>query len=278
MTELEWLKQESGLSDEELKAMEAVAGHTKFVGMLQKMIAGSEAATKAKTDAENERLALEKRYQEEFIPEMRKVTQDSLRAQAEAAAAKAQLEKAREYGIVPDAPASNAPAPEVRAPGSPDPNMLSRADFDNFSRSQANAIVKLNDLNAEHYKLFKEPLPDSQSLVDEVSRQHTLGHRDFTIQKAWESKFNVSQKRTEIQQAEQQKLIDEKVQAALQTERQKFGSNPGLVHGQPSRFATYKPSDSVTGGNEPWKSAAGMKKAANQPWRDKAVQKISAVA
>src|SRR6185312_11391107 len=98
MTELEWLKQESGLDDAELKAMEAVAGHTKFVGMLQKLIATNEQSTQAKTAAENERLALEKRYQEEFIPEMRKVTTDAMRATGEAAALRAQLEQARQYG------------------------------------------------------------------------------------------------------------------------------------------------------------------------------------
>jgi len=274
MTELEWLKQESGLNDDELKAMEAVAGHTKFVGMLQKLIGSSEAASTARREAEQARLDLEKRYQEEFIPEMRKVTQDSLRAQAEAAAAKSALEKAREYGIVPELPKSD-PVVEPRAPGSPDPNSLSRADLDRFSAAHSRAIISLNDLNSEHFKLFREPLPNSQELVDEVQRQHTLGHKDFTIQKAWESKFNVPQKRQEIQAAEQQKVIDEKVQSALKEERQKFGSHPGLVSGQPSRFSTYKPTDANGGGNEPWKTAPGMKKAANRPWRDKAVQKIA---
>ena len=81
MTEMEWLKQESGLTDEEMKAMEAVAGVGKFKAFLVKAVAANEQAKADKLAAENERLALEKRYNEEFIPEMRKVTQDSLRAQ-----------------------------------------------------------------------------------------------------------------------------------------------------------------------------------------------------
>src|ERR1700761_2064221 len=151
MTELEWLKQESGLTDDELKAMEAVAGHTKFVGMLQKLISTTDQSTTTKQAAEAERIALEKRYTDEFLPEMRKVTQDSIRAQGEAAAARAALEKAREYGIVPEPVATADPPP--RAPGSPDPNALSRADLDRIAAANSRAIISLNDLNAEHFRL-----------------------------------------------------------------------------------------------------------------------------
>ena len=275
MTELEWLKQESGLTDDELKAMEAVAGHTKFVGMLQKMIGSNEQAAKDKQAAEQARLDLENRYQNEFIPEMRKVTTDALAAKGEAARLQAQLQQAREYGIVPDAPAQQQAQQqqvqqEVRAPGSPDP----AEQFRQWSQAQSRAIITLNDLNAEHFKLFKEPLANSQELVDEVQRQHTLGHRDFTLQKAWESKFNVPAKRAEIQAAEIQKGKDEYAEAKLKEYKQKVGTNPNLVSGKDSRFATYKPSDANA--TEPWKVAPGMKKAANQPWREKAVQKIAA--
>lgn len=275
MTELEWLKQESGLSDEELKAMEAVAGHTKFVGMLQKLIATNEQSTKAKTEAEQARIDLENRYQNEFIPEMRKVTQDSLRAQGEAAAARAALDKAREYGIVPepDKPATPPPT-EVRAPGSPDPNAFNAAEF---AARQSRAIITLNDLNAEHFKLYKEPLANSQELVDMVSREHTLGHKDFTLQKAWETKYNVPAKRAEIAAAERQKDIDTAVAARLKEEKQKSGDNPHTRSGQPSRFSSYKPSDADSG-KKPWQVPAGMRKSANQPWREAASTKIASVA
>ncbi|MDE2099393.1 MAG: hypothetical protein KGL39_19230 [Patescibacteria group bacterium] len=274
MTELEWLKQESGLTEEELKAMEAVAGHTKFVGMLQKMIASSDEARKAKETAEAERIAFEKRYNDEFIPEMRRVTQDSLKAQSDAAAAKAALEAARQYGIVPPEPVvSNEPA---RAPGSPSPASATvpQDQFRDWASAQSRAILSLNDLNAEHFKLFKEPLSASQELMGEVQRQHMLGHKDFTIQNAWEAKYNVPAKRQEIQAAELQKAKEEYAEAKLKEYKQKNGSNPAMVSGQPSRFSTYKPSE---GNNtEPWKTPRSQQKVSNQPWRDKAAQKIAA--
>jgi hypothetical protein len=271
MTELEWLKQESGLTDDELKAMQAVAGQTKFVAMLQKIIGTNESSTAAAKKAEEDRLALEKRYQDEFIPEMRKVTQDSLRAQGEAAAAQAALKAAREYGIVPEATPPATP-PEVRAPGSPDPAAQAE-QFKQWSAAQSRAINTVSELNAEHFRLFKEPLPGSADLADEVTRQHTLGHKDFTLKQAWETKYNVPTKRAEIQQAERKAETDVAVQAALKEERQKHGSNPGLVSGQPSRFSHYKPSDGQAG-SEPWKTPPNMKKQANQPWRDKFADKV----
>lgn len=269
MTELEWLKQESGLSDEEMKAMEGIAGHTKFVGMLQKMIATNEQSTQAKTAAEQARIDLENRYQNEFLPEMRKVTQDSIRAQGDLAATRAKLEKAKEYGIVPEDP---APVDPPRAPGSPNADGLSRADFDNFRGAQSRTIIAVNDLNADHFRLFGSPLPDTQGLVDEVARQHTLGNKAFTLKQAWETKHNVAAKREEITKAEQLKH-DDGIRAE---ERKKIaeagGSNPNVRSGVQSRFSSYKPTDAASG-KEPWKASHSINER-NRPWREKAVSKV----
>ena len=131
-------------------------------------------------------------------------------------------------------------------------------------------MIALNDLNAEHFRLFGQPLGNTQELVDEVQRQRTLGHNDFTLQKAWETKHNVVAKREEIATAATQKKIDEAVNARLKEEREKNGANPGLRSGQPSKYSTYKTSDAT---KEPWK-APRMKSQANKPWRDKAVAAV----
>lgn len=269
MTELEWLKQQSGLTDDELKAMEAVAGHAKFVGMLQKIMVSNETAVKEKQDAEKARLDFEKRYNDEFIPEMRKVTQDSLRAQGEAASAQAALKAAREYGIVPEADKKD-PVDPPRAPGSPDPNLMTRDDFGRFSQSQSNTLIALNDLNAEHFRLFGSPLGDTQGLVDEVQRQRTLGNKNFSLKQAWETKHNVTAKREEITKAEQQKVIDAAITADRKTQAEKNGPNPNLRSGVTSRFGTYKATDS---GKEPWKSTHSINER-NRPWRENAVSKV----
>ena len=287
MTELEWLKQQSGLSDDELKAMEAVAGHVKFVGMLQKLMGENKAALDAKDAAEKTRLDFEKRYQDEFVPEMRRVTQDAVRATGEAARMKAQLERAKEYGIVPDDDAANGGNANAnanggnanananggappRAPGSPDPNLMTRDDFGRFSQQQSNVLITLNDLNAEHFKLFGSPLGNTQELVDEVQKQRTLGNKSYSLKQAWETKFDVAKKRGEIAAAERQKEIDTAVAAARKEDREKNGSNPNVRSGVPSRFSTYKPAEAA---DEPWKAphSAGQR---NKPWREKATPEI----
>lgn len=273
MTELEWLKQQSGLTDTELSAMEAVAGHAKFVGMLQKIMTSNEAAQRDKQEAETARLNFEKRYQDEFIPEMRKVTQDAVRATGDNARLKAQLDKAREYGIVPEEGNPNPnPAEPPRAPGSPNADNLSRADFDNFRGAQSRTIIAVNDLNADHFRLFGSPLPDTQGLVDEVARQHTLGNKTFTLKHAWETKHNVAAKREEITKAEQLKH-DDGIRAE---ERKKIaeagGSNPNVRSGVQSRFSSYKPTDAASG-KEPWKASHSINER-NRPWREKAVSKV----
>jgi pyruvate/oxaloacetate carboxyltransferase len=281
MTELEWLKQQSGLTDDELKAMEAVAGHAKFVGMLQKIMGENSAALQAKTDAEKITLNFEKRYNDEFIPEMRKVTNDALTAQGEAARLKAQLDKAREYGIVPEAekPVVDPNAPQPRAPGSPDPNVMTRDDFGRFSQAQSNVLVTLSDLNAEHFKLKGEPLGNTQELVDEVLKQRTLGNKNYSLRQAWETKYEVPKLREEIKAKDQKKHDDEVVAAALKVEREKQGANPNLRSGAPSRFSTYKPSDAE--GGKPWAkrgviSPDGHTSPRNKEWRDKVVSVVRA--
>jgi hypothetical protein len=270
MTELEWLKQQSGLTDDELKAMEAVAGHTKFVGMLQKLIVTSESTAKDKADAEKIRLDYEDRHQREVVPEMRRVTEEAIRATGENAKLRAELDKAREYGIVPE-PEKKDPVAPPRAPGSPDPNAVTHDDFNRFSQSQSNVLITLNDLNAEHFKLFGSPLGKTQELVDEVQRQRTLGNKTFSLKQAWETKHNVPAKREELQKADRQKEIDTAIAADRKIQAEKQGSNPNLRSGQTSRFSSYKASDAA--GKEPWKASHSVNER-NRSWREKAVLKV----
>lgn len=267
MTELEWLKEQSGYTDEELKSFESVMGSAKFVSMLQKIQASVTQAAADKRAAEETAIESDRRYREEFLPEMRKVTQDAVRAQGEAAKMAAQLKQAQEYGIVPEPPAAVEPP---RAPGSPDPNALTRDDLNRFSSQQSNTLIALNDLNAEHFRLFGSPLGNTQELVDEVTRQRTLGNKTFSLKQAWETKHNVAAKREEITKAEQQKVIDAAIAADRKVQAEKHGSNPNMRSGVPSRFSNYKASDT---GKEPWKASRSINER-NRSWRENAVSKI----
>ena len=100
MTELEWLKQESGLTDDELKTYETILGDNKFKSMLKKVIDANASLTAAKAKAEGELEQFTTRYNSEFVPALRDVTQQAIDSDAKRAAAEAKLAKAKELGIV----------------------------------------------------------------------------------------------------------------------------------------------------------------------------------
>ena len=270
MTELEWLKQESGLTDDELKTYETILGDNKFKSMLKKVIDANTSLTAAKAKAEGELEQFTTRYNSEFVPALRDVTQQAIDSDAKRAAAEAKLAKAKELGIVlGDEPVKEAP----RAPGSPDPNLVTRDDFGQFQNRQANTLMALQDLNAEHFGLFNAPLGGTQELVSEVNRQHLLGNKGFTLKNAWEQKYNVATKRTEISAANQKKHDDEIRASALKEERERVGANPHMRRGQPSRYDRYKSTDAGKSAEKPWQSSHSSRER-NTDWRNQALSKV----
>ena len=144
MTELEWLKQESGLTDDELKTYEGILGDGKFKAMLKKVITSNDSLAAAKKTAEAELEQFTTRYNSEFVPAMRDVTQQAITREGEVASLKAKLAKAKEFGLaIDDEPAKKDAAEPPRAPGSPDPNVLTREDLSRFSSAQSNTILAL---------------------------------------------------------------------------------------------------------------------------------------
>lgn len=273
MTELEWLKQESGLNDEELKAYESILGDGKFKTMLKKVIDANSAMEAAKTKAEGELEQFTTRYQSEFVPALRDAAQQAILADSKRAAAEAKLSKAKELGIVVDEPSSQDETEPRRAPGSPSPNTVTRDDLGRFEQSQADVILAVQDLNAEHFGLFGAPLGNTQDLVAQVRKHKLLGNNGYTLKNAWEEKYNVPAKREEIKTAAQKKHDEEIISVALKAERERSSANPNLRRGQPSRFDRYKSSEASTGSTKPWEAAHSPYNR-NREWRDKAVSTV----
>ena len=274
MTEMEWLKQESGLTDEELDSYKEVLGAAKFKTMLTKLQATKDDAAAKAAKAEEDRLNLEKQWADVYQPELRKVTQDSLRNAGDAARYKAELEQAKKYGIVTNDPDPATADPALRAPGSPDPSQfVSRDDFSKLQYEAGVGLAVMNDLNAEHFKLFGSPVPNMGSLIDEVTRERKLG-RTADIKTVWEKSHNVSAKRAEIAAADQKKHDDD-IRAQVTRElAEKHGNNPGLSVGRLSRFSSYDPSK-MENNSKPWQRPHELKRTGNSPWRDNAIQKLN---
>ena len=271
MTELEWLKQESGMSDDDLKAFEGIMGNAQFKTMLTKLQATKDTAVAAQQSAERDLLKQQTDWETIYQPEMRKVTQEALAATGENASLKAKLEKAREYGIVPGEDTAVVPP---RAPGSPDQSQfISKDEISRLRDDAGRGMALLNDVSAEHFKLYQSPLPNSSELIDEVARQRKLGHQ-ADLRTVWESKYNVPAKRAEIAAADQ-KSHDEKVGAeAVRAHVEKNGDNPNTRSPRASRFSTYDPTSKADGA-KPWQRPPGMKRANNEGWRSQSVQKLT---
>ena len=133
--------------------------------------------------------------------------------------------------------------------------------------------MALQDLNAEHFGLFNAPLGGTQELVSEVNRQHLLGNKGFTLKNAWEQKYNVATKRTEISAANQKKHDDEIRASALKEERERVGANPHMRRGQPSRYDRYKSTDAGANAVKPWQSSHSSRER-NTDWRNQALSKV----
>ncbi len=273
MTELEWLKQESGLTDDELKTYETILGDGKFKAMLKKVITSNDSLAAAKRTAETELEQFTTRYNSEFVPAMRDVTQQAITREGEVASLKAKLAKAKEFGLAIDDEPAKAAVEPPRAPGSPDPNVLTREDLSRFSSAQSNTILALQDLNAEHFSLFGAPLGNTQELVAETERQRLLGNKNYTLKTAWEAKNNVAAKRAEIQAASQKKHDDEIREATKREMIERQGSNPYTRSAQVSRYDRYKASDAGQDSTKPWQAARGARER-NTNWREAALSKV----
>jgi multidrug efflux pump subunit AcrA (membrane-fusion protein) len=271
-TDIEWLAQETGLSEEQLKSLAEVTSKAEFKTMIAKLQGAKDAATAAAAKAEEDRLALEKQWSDVYQPELRKVTQDALAATGREAKLKAELEQARKYGIVPPEDTAAPPA-EVRAPGSPDPNYVSRDEWSKLQDQAGTGLARMNDLNAEHYKLFGTPVPNMTELIEEVARERKLG-RSADLRTAWEKSHNVSAKRAEMAAADAKKHDDEIRSQTLKEIAEKNGNNPNLGIGRPSRFSTYDPSK-MTDNTKPWQRPHELRRQGNSPWRDSAIQKLT---
>ena len=272
MTELEWLKQESGLTDDELKTYETILGDGKFKAMLKKVIDANTTLSAAKTKAETELNQFTTRYNEEIVPALRTTTQESVVNAGKVAALEAKLAKAKEYGIVIDdevTPPSSANSPALQALPIRTPSAA--RTLKTSPTASRTPFSRCRILNAEHFVLTGQPLGNTQELVDEVNRQRTLGNKNFSLKQAWEVKYDVAAKR-EAKQAEAQAKRDADLKAQwTKEERERTGSNPHTRRGQPSRFSTYKSSDAKA--DKPWASSHS-KRERNSNWREQALAKV----
>lgn len=110
----------------------------------------------------------------------------------------------------------------------------------------------LFDLNNEHVKLFGQPLPQAQALVDEVLEKSAKGQK-VNIRDVWESKYKVPEKRAELAQADIDRRVQEGIDAGVRErlEREALGQSGTRDTARSPILGKFGPKEPTTQDNRP---------------------------
>ena len=178
---------ESGLSDEQIKALDAKAVSA-FTTVLSTAQTAEQAAASAKEAAETASRAQRELYDNQIAPSLDAWATEKANLEAQAAFYRTQNEQARAGGFVPkEAPGYTPPA----ANPNPNPNPADRGADGRYVAgqnpvpgspgylTQAEAFKALSNaqwVQNEYFRLFKEPMPDDfESLAPNWGRPSSGG-------------------------------------------------------------------------------------------------------
>jgi hypothetical protein len=265
----ETLLTEAGFTPEEIAQWKTAYG-AKFDTVVTKMSAQLEQASREREEAVAAHEKFTKDYQDIFLPQLKKTTQDSLEAEGRAAAAEARLKKAQEaYGLTTE-------EDTVRAPGSGQQQSAAAPDFNqeftNLRKGAGSLISQMNRINNESQKLFGKLPENLDSLAEKAALETKMG-RNTSLYEMWEKESGATSRREQMSaevKAQERAAMEADIRKKIVEEN---GHNPNLISGRPSRFSSYEPS--AQGKDQAWKYNNGMRKSANAPWRDFAAKKVT---
>lgn len=238
--------------------MPSLAETLKNAGITEEVISGlpkevvgavegfySEASTKLQTAEQKEtearetlRLAgLEKQEIDDYVATYGTNLTKTASVEAENKALRTYLEGIKAQGFDVQIPASTAAVPGSPAVGgNAVPNNF---DSDKFSARMGDVMTDFIDANNEHIRLYGSPLPiSSKELGAEAARSRK------TVYQLAEEKFKFADKRQSVEAEKRQKELDSyatnKIEAFKKEQAEKFGSNPNLRAGEPSRNSTVR--------------------------------------
>ncbi len=239
----------SGLSDEQIKALDAkiVSG---FTTVLTTATTAQQQAAQAKEDADRTLRAQKEMLEKEINPALDTWATEKANLEAQTAFYRTQNEQARASGFIPkEAPGFTPPAADAAVsrgtdgryvagnnpvPGSP--------QFVSVEEANKRLYQGLNETTwamNKHLALFGKPMPDELStLLKEASEQH-MEFRPYV-----DRKYNFSAKEKEMQEKAQKDHDDAIVKATEQRLNKEFaergGNNPALRGAEASQFSTVK--------------------------------------
>lgn len=263
-----------GYTEADLATMTTLLADPKFCLAIESEAADADTARAQATELQGTLTADQEWYNTYAIPLVKKTQQDAINARAEAAAANAKLQAAQDYGLTRVAEQAGA-TPAV--PATPSTPATPAVDTSQFVTSETwnqglelvgDSIEMAQDIVADHQDLFGHRLPGGLgSLRKDFKEAQKTRRYAGSIKQFWEEKYKVPDKRTEISQAAQAKLIAD---AELRGRNAAIaeGANPATRSMLASRSpftnrgaATATPGAAATPGGAPAAASAGK-----QPW------------
>jgi len=254
MTLQEYLVAE-GLNGEEISAIvgneKQAKAMTKALGLAEEGLSALTAAQAAKKETED--YWAEKTQQlEGSVTRLTAAERRAAAAEAEAARVKAYNKSLAEAGYdVPKEMYEGAPSTTTTTTSTS--NYLTREDFDKGRRSTGADLVSLTKLSNEYAYLYGKPYLS----VDEDFAEAQKAGKPLT--EYARTKYGFDAKKRELDQAADQKRIDEivneKVKAKEAELAAKYGSNPETRSPMPSKFDSLKKQPGFK--DDSWKSPEG---------------------
>lgn len=228
---------ESGLTDEQIKAIDAKA--------VQALTTYADTANQTLEAADLAKRAQQEQYDKEIAPALDKWANDSASLAAQRDYYKTLAEKAKEGGFIPgDAPftpptvAAGSPvkgpdgkfvANSGATPGSP------QFDPEPLRRELGTAFAFAADTQWKYRSLFNRELPDSPTALIREATANRMSPQDWAAKK-----YGFAEREGKIKE-EQQKAHDDKIrqEAMAESDRkwsEKVGSNPDLNIARESSF------------------------------------------
>lgn len=229
---VEEVLRETGLSDEQIKALDAkvLTGLTTVVSSAEQTLQAAELAQRAQKEM----------YDTEIAPALDKWASDSANITAERDYYKTLAEKAKEGGFVagaePFKPAARAADGKFVA-GAPGGTPGSPTFVADLRKEAGAAIGSMLDLTWKYQSLYGKPMPDSPTVLIAEANAQRLDPISYAAKK-----YDFAGKEAAMK-AEEQKKHDDAIRAEAKSASdkewaEKVGSNPMIRQAEVSKFST----------------------------------------
>lgn len=234
MPSVEEILKQTGLSDEQIKALDpkAMAGFTQVVTSAQQQLDAAELAKRS----------VSQKWDEEISPALDSWGNEKARLDAEVAFYKAQLEGAKAGGFVATPPPGTPPAtPPARTPDGKfvagNSSVPGSPDFVKLRDDIGGAFAFAADTSWKYRSLFGTEMPDSPTTIIREAAAQRMAPGDYAAKK-----YDFAGKEKAKREDEQKKHDDAIRKEAVDEVTRKFaeqgGNNPNVRQAEASKFST----------------------------------------